>query len=134
MTTLQYVFLAVGALASISGLAMLVMRTRTLVSGRVGEGVVVDEKVSTQVDSRGKATRLSTPVFEFVHEGKTYRCQSSLGTTSAKPRGSKVRVRYLPDDPAGSAEIDSVLAMWGFPVVALAFGAFMVWAAMGGGK
>lgn len=126
MTTLQYVFLGVGVLAVLSGIATLVMRIRTLVSGCVVDGTVVDEKVSTQMDSRGKTSRLSTPVFEFVHDGKTYRCQSSLGTTKVTPRGSRIRVRYLPSDPANTAEVDSLLAMWGFPVVALVFGGIMI--------
>lgn len=128
MTTLQYVFLGVGVLAALSGIATLVLRIRTFVSGCAVDGTVIDEKVSTQIDSKGKSSRLSTPVFEFVHDGKTYQCQSTLGTTKVMPRGSKVRVRYLPSDPANTAEIDSVLAMWGFPVVALVFGGIMIFA------
>ncbi len=130
MTTLQYVFFGVGALAVLSGIAVLVLRIRTLVSGRAVDGVVVDEKVSTQVDSRGRSTRMSTPVFEFVHDGKTYQCQSSLGTTKVMPRGSRVRVRYLASDPQNTAEVDSLLAQWGFPVVAIAFGAVMIFASV----
>lgn len=126
MTTLQYVFLGVGVLAVLSGIATLVVRIRTFVSGCAVDGTVVDEKVSTQIDSKARSSRMSTPIFEFVHDGKTYRCQSTLGTTKVMPRGSKVRVRYLPSDPANTAEIDSVLAMWGFPVVALLFGGIMI--------
>jgi hypothetical protein len=35
-----------------------------------------------------------------------------------------VRVRFLPSDPQSSAEVDSIAAMWGFPMAALLF-AFM---------
>jgi hypothetical protein len=135
MSTLQYVFLGVGGLALLAGLAMLVQRVRTIVSGRKVDAKVVDEKVSISRNKNGKEIRVCTPVFEFVHEGKTYRCQSTLGSSgTGHPRGSTVKVRYLPNDPQSTAEIDTFFAFFGFPLVAFVFGAALIWVALEGGK
>jgi hypothetical protein len=119
----QYAMLGVGSLAALCGVLMLVMRLRTLVSGRVADGVVVGEKLETHSgDEHSGLSKVSAAVYEFRHEGKTYRCTSSLATSRKMARGTRVRVRYLPSDPQSSAEIDSVGAMWGFPAIALVFG------------
>jgi hypothetical protein len=123
----QYAMLGVGGLAALSGLLMLVMRLRTFLSGRVADGVVVGEKIETH--SGGEDSRLSkvsAAVYEFQHEGKTYRCTSSFATSRKMAKGTHVRVRYLPSDPQSSAEIDSLPAMWGFPVIALVFGVIAI--------
>ena len=44
MGTMHYVFLAVGALALLAGLAMLVQRVRTIVSGCKVDATVVDDR------------------------------------------------------------------------------------------
>ena len=126
MSGFQYFMLGVGGLAALCGLLILVMRIRTIVSGRVVQGVVVGEKVETVQGTRNRTRSLSHAIFEFVHEGKTYRCQSSFGAPTGTPAGAAVRVRYLPADPQSSAEIDSPMAMWFFPFGALAFGALFI--------
>ncbi|MFO1303123.1 MAG: DUF3592 domain-containing protein [Burkholderiales bacterium] len=134
MTTLQYVMTGIGALALLAGLLLLVTRIRTLVSGCRTDAVVVDEKIEISRSKSGKEIRLSRPVFEFTHEGKTYRCQSSLAAQDSPKRGSRMPVRYLPSDPASTAERDAFLPFWGFPLVSLVFGAALVWVGMGGFK
>ena len=126
MTGFQYAMLGIGALAALSGTLGLVMRIRAVVSGRVVPGVVVDEKLETGSFSRGELIKLSHAIYEFEHDGRTYRCVSSFGKKGTTPKGTAVRVRYLPSDPQSTAEIDSPLAIWGFPVAALAFGAIAI--------
>jgi len=41
-------------------------------------------------------------------------------------------VRYLPQDPARSAEVVTFLAFFGFPLVAIGVGAALVWVALAG--
>lgn len=134
MSTLQYVMTGVGALALLAGLGLLVTRIRTIVSGCKTDALVVDEKVEISRSKNGKEIRLSHPIFEFTHEGKKYRCQSSLGAQNSPKRGSLIPVRYLPSDPASTAERDTFFAFWGFPLVALVFGAALVWVGTGGFK
>ena len=129
MSGLQYVMAGVGALALLAGLLILVMRIRTIVSGCKVDAKVVDEKVEVSRSKSGKEVRLSHPVFEFQHDGKTYRCQSTLGTSGGPKVGSTIKVRYLPSDPQSSAEVDTFLAFFGFPLLALAVGAAFVWIA-----
>lgn len=124
MSGFQYLMLGIGALAALGGLAALIQRIRTRVSGRVADAVVVDHKQTTNHAGR-RATTVYHSIFEFKDEGRTYRCQSSLALPNAAAIGSKVRVRYLPSDPQATAEVDSVLAMWGFPVAMLAFGVLL---------
>ena len=126
MSGFQYFMLGVGGLAALCGLLILVMRIRTIVSGRVVQGVIVGEKVETHQGTRDKMRSVSHAIFEFQHEGKTYRCQSSFGAPAGTPAGAAVRVRYLPSDPQSSGEIDSPMAMWFFPIGALAFGAVFI--------
>ena len=128
MTSFQYLMLGIGALATLCGVLILVMRIRTLASGRIVDGVVVCEKIGSHIHSSDdhKITPMSHAVFEFQHDGKTFRCESSLGKGGAISEGTRVRVRYLPSDPQNSAEIDSVGAMWGFPVMALVVGAVFI--------
>jgi hypothetical protein len=135
MTAMHYAFLAAGALSVLAGFAMLVQRIRTVVSGCKVDATVVDEKVEVSHNKNGKEIRVFTPIFEFVHEGRKYRCQSTLGSSGkSHPRGSTVKVRYLPGDPQTSAEIDTFLAFFGFPLVAFVFGAAMIWVALESGK
>jgi len=103
MSALQYVMAGVGALALLAGILILAKRLRTMVSGCKADAIVVDEKVEISRGKNGKEIRLSQPIFEFQHEGKTYRCQSTIGSTSGPRRGAKIKVRYLPQDPARSA-------------------------------
>ena len=128
MSGLQWLMAGVGALALLCGLLMFIMRIRTLVSGCKVDARVVDEKVEISRSKSGKEVRVSTPVFEFTHDGKTYRCQSTVGSSGKSyPRGSTVKVRYLPSDPQSSAEIDTFMAFFGFPLIALVVGAAFIW-------
>jgi hypothetical protein len=122
--------LGVGALAALGGLAVLIQRIRTRVSGLVADGVVVDHRQATNQAGRHH-TIVYHSICEFEHDGKTYRCQSSLGLPNATPIGTKVRVRYLASDPQSTAEVDSALAMWGFPVAMLGFGVLLVLVGLG---
>jgi hypothetical protein len=126
MSGFQYFMLGVGGLAALCGLLILVMRIRTLASGRVAQGVVVGEKLETHIGTANQMRSVSHAVFEFQHEGKTYRCQSSFGAPRGMRAGAAVRVRYLPSDPQSSAEIDSFMAMWFFPIGTLAFAAIFI--------
>jgi hypothetical protein len=120
----QYLMLGIGALAALGGLASLIQRIRTVVSGRIADGVVVDHKQTTNNAGR-RSTVVYHSIYEFKDGGKTYRCQSSLALPQMTPTGTKVRVRYLPSDPQSTAEVDSFLAMWGFPVAMLGFGVLL---------
>ena len=51
---------------------------------------------------------------------------SSLGEREKIAEGTKVPVRFLPNDPDSSAEIATPGRMWGFPIAALAVGAIFV--------
>ena len=127
MTGFQYLRLGLGGLALLCGALIFIMRVRSIVAGRVAEGVVVDERAESVAASRdGHVRTVSHAIFEFQHEGKTYRCQSSFGAPKGTTVGTKVRVRYLPSDPQSSGEIDSPAAMWGFPVMALIVGGIFV--------
>ena len=132
MSTLQYVMAGVGVLALVAGILILAGRIRIMVSGCKADAIIVDEKVEISRSKNGKEIRLSQPIFEFQHEGKTYRCQSTIGSTSGPGRGAKIRVRYLPQDPARSAEVDTFLAFFGFPLIAIAVGGALVWVALAG--
>lgn len=126
MTGFQWAMLGVGALAMLSGVLALIMRLRTVFQGAAVEGLVVDEKKSLHSIDRGRERYVSHAVYEFQHDGKTYRCQSSFGQKNGIAKGTRVRVRYLPSDPQGTAEIDSIPAMWGFPVMGLVIGAIFL--------
>jgi hypothetical protein len=128
VTGFQYLMLGIGALATLCGVLILIMRIRTVVSGRIVDGVVVGEKIGSHVHSSNdhKVTPMSHAVFEFQHEGKTFRCESSLGKAGRTSEGARVRVRYLPSDPQNTAEIDALGAMWGFPIMALVVGAVFI--------
>jgi hypothetical protein len=118
MTGFQYAMLGAGGLALLLGVVIMAVRVRMMVGGKVVDAVVVDEKIETVHSSHDNTmARLSRPVFEFRHDGKTYRSQSSLAQKKRFAKGTKVRVRYMPSDPQGTAEIDSLLVMWGFPLV-----------------
>ncbi|MET0919545.1 MAG: DUF3592 domain-containing protein [Burkholderiales bacterium] len=126
MSGFQYFKLGVGGLAALCGVLIFVMRVRTIVSGRVTQGVIVGEKVETHAGTRNEMRSVSHAIFEFEHEGKIYRCQSSFGAPRGTEAGTAVRVRYLPSDPQSSGEIDSPMAIWFFPIGTMAFGAVFI--------
>ena len=126
MSGFQYFMFGVGGLAALAGLLIFVMRVRTIVWGRVAQGVIVGEKVETHRATTNKTRSVSHAIFEFDHEGKTYRCQSTFGAPRGLQAGAAVRVRYLPSDPQSSGELDTIMAMWFFPVAAMAFGALFI--------
>ena len=127
MTGLQMVVLGVGCLALLGGALIAFMRFRTIVGGAKAEGTIVDAAASSGgVDKHGRAVTMVAPVVEFRHAGKTYRFTSSMGLRDAEVRRVNVPVRFLPDDPQSSAEIDTPMRMWGFPVMALLVGGIFV--------
>ena len=127
MGGVDYLLIGVGSLAALCGILIGIQRIRTISQGTSAEGVVVDSKIGS---AEGRRKYITIPIYhaivEFRHEGKTYRCESSFGKKERIPNGTKLRVRYLPSDPKNTAEIDSILAMWGFPVVALLTGALFI--------
>lgn len=130
--------LCLGVLALICGALIAVLRVRTIYFGAKAEGTIVDYAESTSSSSsRGSSTRFTTlysPVVEFHHGGKKFKFTSSMGTQARGATGTKVLVRYLPDQPDLTAEIGTSMRMWGFPVIALVVGTvFIVVALWGGG-
>ena len=127
MTGLQITILGVGCLALLLGALIAVMRMRSIVSGMRAEGTIVDAAQSSGgVDKHGRTVTFVAPVVEFRHDGKTYRFTSSMGLRDVEIARAKVAVRFLPSDPQSSAEIDTPMRMWGFPVMALLVGSVFV--------
>lgn len=127
--------LGVGALSLVMGALMAVMRIRTIYFGAKAEGTVVGNSESTSSSRSGGSTKFTTlyaPIVEFQHAGKKHKFTSSLGTQAKIETGTKVIVRYLPDQPETSAEIGTGMRMWGFPIVALAVGAIFIAVALYG--
>jgi len=119
----------VGILALVAGAMIAVMRLRTVYFGASAEGKVVGQSESTSTSSSGGSSKFVTmyaPIVEFDHAGKKHKFTSSLGQRERMAEGSKVPVRFLPDDPDSSAEIATPGRMWGFPIAALAVGAIFV--------
>jgi hypothetical protein len=88
--------------------------------------VIVGQKVETHMPTTSKMRSVSHAEFEFEHDGRTYRSRSSFGAPGGLLPGAAVRVRYLPSDPETSGELDTIMAMWFFPVAALAFGTLFI--------
>lgn len=126
MTGIQMLLLGVGALAIIAGALMARMRVRTMTSGQSAQGVVVGQSTSSGGIVRGKAITFFAPIVEFHHAGKKFKFTSSMGTREPVANGTKVVVRYLPDDPQSSAEIGTGLRLWVFPIGAILIGALFV--------
>ena len=127
MTGLQMTILGIGGLALLLGALIAVMRLRSIFSGLRVEGTIVDAAQSSGgVDKHGRAVTMVAPVVEFRHGGKTYRFTSSMGIRDAEIARAKVPVRFLPGDPQSSAEIDTPMRMWGFPLMALVVGGVFV--------
>ena len=126
MTAFHYFMFGVGGLALLCGLLIGSMRVRTILWGRIVQGVIVGEKVETHMATTNRMRSVSHAVFEFDHDGKTYRCQSTFGAPRGMQAGDVVRVRYLPSDPQSSGELDTIMAMWFFPVAATAFGVLFI--------
>jgi hypothetical protein len=126
MGAFHYFMFGVGGLAALSGLLILSLRIRTVLWGRVTQGVIVGERVETHRATTDRMRSVSYAEFEFEHEGQTYRNRSSFGAPRGLLPGAAVRVRYLPSDPKTSGELDTLMAMWFFPVAALAFGMLFI--------
>lgn len=128
--------LGVGALSLVMGALMAVMRIRTIYFGAKAEGTVVGNSESTSSSSRSggsmRVTTLYSPIVEFQHAGKKHKFTSSMGTQAKIEAGTKVIVRYLPDQPETSAEIGTGMRMWGFPIVALVVGSIFILVALYG--
>ncbi|MFO1310963.1 MAG: DUF3592 domain-containing protein [Burkholderiales bacterium] len=123
MTGLHWTFVGMGVFFALLGLGQLVKRVRTLVGGRVTAGVVVGKKEgSHSLGSDHKVHVSWHPVFEFEHEGRKYRSADAVGVAKPPAVGTRVRVRYLPSDPEGTAVVDAFLAIWMFPIGALVLG------------
>ncbi len=127
--------LGVGALSLVLGALMAVMRVRTIYFGAKAEGTVVGNSESTSSSRSGGSTKFTTlysPIVEFQHAGKKHKFTSSMGTQAKIEAGTKVIVRYLPDQPETSAEIGTGMRMWGFPIAALAVGSIFILVALYG--
>lgn len=128
--------LGLGVLALIMGALIAVMRIRTIYFGAKAEGTVVGHSESTSSSSRsGGSTRFTTlysPIVEFHHGGKKFKFTSSMGTQAKLVEGSKVLVRFLPDQPDLTAEIGTGVRMWSFPIVALVVGTIFILVALYG--
>lgn len=122
--------LCVGALSLVMGALIAVLRVRTIYFGAKAEGTVVGNSESTSSSSSSsgsmRVTTLYSPIVEFQHAGKKHKFTSSLGTQAKLAQGTKVIVRFLPDEPGTTAEIGTGMRMWGFPIVALAVGAIFI--------
>lgn len=118
--------LCVGLLAILMGVLIAIMRVRTVFFGASADGVVVSQSESSGGRTRGKIVTLYAPIVEFQHGGKKFKFTSSMGQRESIANGTKVRVRYLPSDPASTAEIGSSMRMWGFPIAALFVGSIFV--------
>ncbi len=126
---MQTVLLVVGVLALAMGVLTAVLRLRTIYFGAGAEGAVVGQSQSTSTSSSGESTRFTTlyaPIVEFTHAGKKHKFTSSLAQREKLAEGTRVPVRFLPDDPAMTAEIATPGRMWGLPIAALAVGAVFV--------
>ncbi|HQU49677.1 MAG TPA: DUF3592 domain-containing protein [Casimicrobiaceae bacterium] len=127
--------LGIGVLALLSGALMAVMRVRTIYFGAKAEGRVVGHSESTSSSSSRSSTKFTTlyaPIVEFTFNGKKYKFTSSLATQDRLAEGSKVLVRFLPDQPDLSAEIGTGVRMWGFPIMALVVGSIFILVALYG--
>ena len=127
--------LCLGALCLVLGALIAVMRVRTIYFGATAEGTIVGHSESTSSSRSGGSTRMTTmysPIVEFHHGGKKIKFTSSMGTQAKLEQGSKVVVRYLPDQPGTSAEIGTGVRMWSFPIVALAVGSIFIAVALYG--
>jgi Protein of unknown function (DUF3592) len=118
--------LCVGLLAMFMGVLIAIMRVRTVFFGASADGVVVSQSESSGGRTHGKIVTLYAPIVEFQHAGKKIKFTSSMGQRESIANGTKVRVRYLPSDPASTAEIGSSMRMWGFPIAALFVGSIFV--------
>jgi Protein of unknown function (DUF3592) len=129
--------LCVGVLSLIMGALIAVLRVRTIYFGAKAEGKVVGQSESTSSSSRsGGSMRIVTlysPVVEFQHAGKKYKFTSSLGMRDKIAEGTKVTVRFLPDQPDTTAEIGTGMRMWGFPIAGLVVGSIFILVALYGG-
>lgn len=126
---MQTTLLVVGILALLTGVLLLVQRVRTMASGARAEGRIVGHSESTVTSDRTGGTQFSkvyAPIVQFEHAGKKVRFTSTLGTADKAVEGSPVPVRYMPADPAGTAEIATPTRMWGFPAVALVAGVVLL--------
>ena len=126
MTGVQITLLVVGGLAVVAGALIARMRLRTLYSGQSAEGVVVGQSTSSGGIRRGQAITMYAPIIEYHHAGKKHKFTSSMGTREPIANGTKVVVRYLPEDPDSTAEIGTGMRMWGFPIGALAVGGIFI--------
>jgi len=127
--------LGVGALSLVLGALMAVTRIRTIYFGAKAEGTVVGNSESTSSSRSHGSTKFTTlyaPIVEFQHAGKKHKFTSSMGTQAKIAAGTKVIVRYLPDQPEASAEIGTGMRMWGFPIAALAVGSIFILVALYG--
>jgi hypothetical protein len=127
MSGMQIFLLSVGGLALVLGALIAVMRVRTIYSGARAQGTVVGTaQTSGGLDKHNRKITFNAPIVEFTHAGRKVKFTSSMGVPEGSVEGTKVNVRYLPGDPESSAEIDTPMRMWGFPVMALVVGGIFV--------
>lgn len=106
----------VGAGLLINAVWMLVQR---LSARGVASGRVVDHEVTTSssIETSSEATTLYRPVIEFTAGQRRYRFTAVGGDPEPRPkRGTRMRVRFLPDDPE-TAYVATFANMWVMPIV-----------------
>jgi hypothetical protein len=126
MSGVQILLLSVGGLALLCGVLIAIMRFRTIYFGAQAEGTIVGVSESSGGIRRGQVVTMYAPIVEYSAGGKKHKFTSSMATREPISKGEKVIVRYLPSDPASSAEIGTGMRMWGFPIAALLVGGIFV--------
>lgn len=92
-------------------------------------GVVVDMEVSWS--SSGSSSNSSSPTYKptisfFDQNGTAQRAQTFLSSSGYNyPMGTKLNILYNPDKPS-SLRIDSWFAVWGFGLIFLVIGVFIM--------
>jgi len=126
----QILLLSVGGLALLMGALIAVMRFRTIYFGAKADGTIVGVSETSGGMHRNRPVTMYAPIVEYSAGGKKYKFTSSMATREPIAKGEKVVVRYLPADPASSAEIGTGMRMWGFPIAALFVGGIFVGVAL----
>lgn len=97
----------------------------------VTSGQVVDYEAttSTSIEPSSDGTTLYRPVIEFTHGQRRYRFTAVGGDPEPRPaRGTRMRVRFLPNDPE-TAYVATFANMWVMPLVWALAGAVALYAA-----
>jgi hypothetical protein len=118
----------VGAGLLVNAVWMLIQR---LSASGVTSGRVVDHEATTSssIEPSSEATTLYRPVIEFTNGQRRYRFTAVGGDREPRPtRGTRMRVRFRPDDPE-TAYVATFSNMWVMPIVWALAGAVALYVA-----